>query len=275
MFILALAIGAMALAATSARAAGDGDDVVIAPEVDDVATVPKQYQSLYAKGEDGKYKLDPVLAKRLDNTGLTKALDSERKAAKEMKAQIRRWTELGMEPEDIKAKLEKIREIEEKNGDTDGRTKGALDKIKKETEQTIQQLKTEHEARVREMGESLATHLIEKEAISALASAKGSVELLSRLITDQCVLLKEDGKYVVRVVDDEGDPRSDGRGGYLSIEGLVAEMRANPKYARAFESSGRSGGGMPQGSGTGKGAIPSDKLTPQQKIERGLSQLPR
>ena len=254
---------------------GGGGEFAFDQQVEDLATVPKQYQGLYAKNADGKYALDAAVAKRIvDPIPLRSALDKERKLSKEATKAVNAWKQLGDDPAEIAAKLQRLQALEEKAGDGDQGSKNALAKIKQETEANINAIKSEYESKIKDMGESLATHLIEKEAISALASAKGSPELLTRLVTDSCLLVKEDGKYVVRVVDSEGDPRSDGRGGFLTIEGLVAEMKANPKYARAFESSGRSGGGMPQGSGTGKGST-NEKLTAQQKIERGLNALQR
>lgn len=244
--------------------------------VDDAESIPKQYQGLYAKADDGKFVLDQGVAKRLDVSKLTKALDSERKNAKDLQKMVQQWKELGDDPAEIRAKLDKIKEIEEGKGDDkskDDKVKSMLDKMKRETEATIAKMKGDFDAQVHEKDEALAMHLIQKEVVSELAAAKGSTKVLTKTISDQCVLFRNDDKtYTVRIVDEAGEPRGDGRGGFLTIKGLIAELRADPDYAKNFEGSGRSGGGMPPNSGHGRGGTPNVKLTPQEKIERGLQQ---
>jgi len=53
-----------------------------------------------------------------------------------------------------------------------------------------------------------------------------------------------DGRFRVEVVDGDGNVRiGDAHGNPLTIEGLVAEMKASETYAAAFASSGASGTG--------------------------------
>jgi hypothetical protein len=122
------------------------------------------------------------------------------------------------------------------------------------------------------MKTSLKKHMIESEARAVIAELKGSPELLLPHVREQCQLLEEDGAFVVRVVDKEGDPRSDGKGGWMDIKALVAEMKASQAYGRAFESSGKQGSGTQPGTGNKSGGGSDAKLSPVQKIAKGLAE---
>jgi hypothetical protein len=90
---------------------------------------------------------------------------------------------------------------------------------------------------------SLRKYLIENAAIAAISEAKGKVKPLLPAVTSRLKLFQENGEYVVRVVDGDGDPRGDGKGGFLDIKGLVAELREDGDYSPLFEASGISGSG--------------------------------
>jgi hypothetical protein len=53
---------------------------------------------------------------------------------------------------------------------------------------------------------------------------------------------------VVRIVDDAGEVRSNGAGGYMNIGEFVSELKTKPAYAIAFASETASGTGHKPGS---------------------------
>lgn len=96
---------------------------------------------------------------------------------------------------------------------------------------------------------SLLEHsLIDAEATRAIVAAKGSPELLMPFVKESARVLEEDGKFVVRVFDKTGNTRiGDANGAPMTIAQLVAEMREDELFGRAFDASGATGGGASSG----------------------------
>ncbi len=244
-------------------------------QVDAVTDVPEKYRPFYAKGTDGKFILDEEIKSKTDNTGLVSALDKERKAGKEFQKQLAGWKglKLGESPEEA---MELIKQFEDTNDDeeegaTKDKNKKLIQKLKADTEAQIAKLNGEHETSLSKMKTSLKKEMIDSSARAAIAELKGAPDLLLPHVREQCALVEEDGAYKVQVVDAEGDPRGNGKGGFMTIKDLVAEMRQSDKYGRAFEASGTTGSGKPPGAGnTGTGGSGTAKLSPIEKIARGL-----
>lgn len=85
---------------------------------------------------------------------------------------------------------------------------------------------------------TLETRLVDAEATSAIAEAGGAPALLLPLVQQNVRLVEFGGEYVAVAVNAKGEPRANGRGGYLTVADLVAEMRATPDLMRAFDVSG-------------------------------------
>jgi hypothetical protein len=94
----------------------------------------------------------------------------------------------------------------------------------------------------------LETELIDKTAVSAIAAAKGSPDLLLPHVQRH---VKVDDDFNVVVVNAKGEPRVNGKGEPLSIADLIEEMKTNETFGRAFEGSGHSGSGMRPNNGGG------------------------
>lgn len=237
-------------------------------EVDSIDKVPEKFRSLYTKDAAGKFKLDADLAKDLDVSGLTSALDKERKKAKDYEKQVTGWKalELGETPEEA---LERIKEqMDGELGDED--SKKLLRKLKEDAANATAKVKSEYEGKLTTMQESLKKQMIDSEATLAISELKGAPALLLPHVRSQCLLLEEDGQYCVRVVDAEGDPRGNGKGGFMTIKELVAEMRNSEVFGRAFEPSDKKGSGTRSSEGTGN-RDGSQKMTSIQKISAGLN----
>ena len=97
------------------------------------------------------------------------------------------------------------------------------------------------------METTLVEHLVGNVAKSAIAEHKGNELFLMPHIEKQAKVVKDEasGKYVVRVLDGEGQFRGDGKGGFMGVGDLVGEMKANKQFGGAFEST-QTGGGHQQ-----------------------------
>lgn len=97
--------------------------------------------------------------------------------------------------------------------------------------------------------------LVDNAALTALSAHKGNPELLQRVVTDRLRLTEKDGKFGVEVIDANGNPRiKNAKGEMMSVDDLVVEMRADKRFAVAFESQAKGGGGVPPDNKNGGGA---------------------
>ena len=148
-----------------------------------------------------------------------------------------------------------------------------LDKVRKEMTTSSDEALAAKDVVIARKDSALAKHLIGDVASRELAAAKGSSELLTPIVRSQCKVVEVDGDYQVRVVDAQGDFRTDGAGGFMGVKELVGELKVNEAYARAFESEAKSGGGSPTGGETrnapGKTGA-GGELSANEKIAAGL-----
>lgn len=253
-------------------------DFTFTPKVKDVKSLPPEAQSLYTKGDDGEYALDPVMAKHLDVTPLASSLDKERKRSKELEKMVAGFKSLGLgdTPEEALAAIQaQIDDADDGTVRGDNKVEKLQElraKLKAEFDDTLRKTVGEKDEALTKMQRSMHKHLVEKEAIAALAKHKGSADLLLPHVISKLGLIEEDGEYVIRVLDKDGDPLGDGRGGFKTVDAYVAEMRADERFARAFDSTGKSGtGSKPFTSGKGGGS--GEQVSSVSKISQGLRQL--
>ncbi len=264
-------------------------------EVESLATVPDKYHGLYVESEkDGKTVFSLTDAARplvADYVGTNVALASARgdktKASGESanrRVALNSFTELlqtlGLEDTTEggtgAASLlgEYITDLtgKAKNGDE---MKINLDKVRRQMTAASDEALAAKDAIIATKDSALSTHLIGDIASRALAEAKGSPELLLPIVRANCKVVEVDGSYQVRVVDAQGDFRTDGAGGFMGVKELVAELKTNDAYARAFESETNSGGGKGPGSDSTRNLAGSTKdgkpLSANEKIAAGLS----
>lgn len=260
-------------------------------KVTDINTVPENFRGVYVEESDGSGNSVFVIsdsAKGLVEaySGTSAALDKARADKKQasdesaarrkaLKAVNEFVVELGLEESDdpVETLRSHINSLSEavKNGKE---MKVDLEKIRKEYDARMNELTKAHETALLEKDGALNKHLIQDVATRELAGAKGSVELLLPHIKDSCRVVKtETGEYDVRVVDAQGDVRSDGAGGWLTVKGLVAEMKNDERFGRAFESDVKSGtGSVPGGANRN---LPNNQnqneKTPTDKIASALN----
>lgn len=223
--------------------------------------------------ETGAFKLYGPVAKALDVSGLTSALDKERKNNKTAEGLIKAFrAAVGAEnPEEAQALIEQMKA-------TGGKDISAqLEKMRAEMDANYGKKLSGKDEELKKMYTSLEKHLIEAEATSAISALEGNVKLLLPHVRNSVKVMNEDGHFVARVVDAEGDPRGDGKGGYMTIRDLVAEMRSSEDFSGGFKASSTTG------SGTRPSTTPAVKTPAQSregmssvaKIEAGLAQMKR
>lgn len=118
---------------------------------------------------------------------------------------------------------------------------------------------TTRDERIGHLSKTVENLMVDQVATAALAEAKGSVDLLLPHVQRQTRVKEVDGKFVVEVVDKDGNGRiADAKGTPMGIKDLIAEMKSSESFGKAFEASGQSGSGMGQGQG-GSGSFKPKK----------------
>lgn len=248
--------------------------------------VPEVYRGYYVPDEDnGGYVLDEKVKplaeaysgvnKRLhavtkDKTNFSTEAATRRQSLKAIENTLQ---ELGIEPGDdlpgtLKSKVTELMD-QAKNGKD---ISVNLDKIKQDHQRRLDETVGQKDKEIQAMQTSLERHLIGQVASSALAEARtvqNGVDFLMPHIKSQTRVFKdENGEYTVRVVDGQGDARSDGRGGWMSVRDLVAEMKTT--FPMAFESTAPSGTGAKGNQTERRPGVKSQDMSSVQKIAAGL-----
>lgn len=226
--------------------------------LDKVEDAPEAVRGFYEKNEEtGKFhlKVDPVDGFALEDVnGLKTALGKERSTRERLERDIVKFKDI--DPEKARSALEELEELKKLDPNKEA-DKIATSKV----EAAKAQLLEKHTSEIKERDERNAVLqreverlLIDAAATSALAEAKGSVELLLPHVRAHTRVKEvEGGKFTVEVVDKDGNAKiADAKGTPMDIKGLVAEMRQSDAFGRAFEGSGQSGSGS-NGSGSGGG----------------------
>lgn len=247
------------------------------PTVESIDKVPEQFRGLYAEGEGG-YVLNEGFkgtAQAID--GLNKSLRAARRDADEAKRNrpdLSGFTQVGQllglegedatSPETLKQAVERVIS-ESKDG------KVNWEKMKRDLERGFNSKLESKDTEIQTMSKSLQKYLVTTAAVQSIASNKGEPDLLLPHIQAKTKVVKEGDEYVVRVVDESGDPRGNASGGFMTVEDLVKEMKASPVFGRAFESEAPSGTGVRPNS-TNRGPAPQGKeMSPTEKIAAGLA----
>ena len=240
-----------------------------APELDAVDAVPEEFRPLYEQDPTSKkFKLGEKyggVAKAV--LGLNKALGAERKTKK---VDLTPLAEFGKDPVEIKTAIQtKLDELT-----TQLAEKGNVNvkKLKEEFAQQHAQELQQEKTRSTALQGQLYKLLVELEATSKIVDAKGIPELVLPFLKNSVKVVEEDGEATVHVVDTDGSRRfSPVTGLPMSLKELVAELKANPKYGRLFESEAASGGGMPPKGGNRAPVRATGDLSANQKIAAGLA----
>ncbi len=251
-------------------------------QVSDLTAVPEQFRPLYApvEGQEGVHKLkndDPAIKGAIEAVlGLNTALLAARgdvKKAKESSIDLGPLSELGSDVPSIQAKIEELKSelADAKKGkDT---PPVDIEKIKAEIAKAHAAELVAKDRTLEGLNSQLHRVLVTNALTTAVMAEKGNPDLLMPMLAGRVkAAVGEDGEMGVYVMDAAGDRRYSGVSGKeMTIPELVAEIKADGRYAGAFESETKGGSGMLPGSSQKPGSRPKAEMTANEKIAAGLS----
>jgi len=239
--------------------------------VKDITLVPEDFRALYAEDKvagDHKIKSDDPTVKGAVAAlvGMSKALKARRI---EKPIDLTPLGEYGRNPEEV------VTWIKTKVDDYETRlaSKAKIDLEKLKTELNAPLLKENHV--LKEINGSVTGQLKAVLVDTAIRSALGDKaidqDLVMPHVKDKLQVSQEDGKFQVFVVDIDGRQRVSGTTAQpLTIDELVKEMRASPKYAPLFKSDAPRGSGSSPGASSTRSLGSEVKLSSLEKISLGL-----
>jgi len=261
--------------------------------VADINEVPEKYQGLYAEGsgdDAGKHSLtDAAKSIVADYVGVSKTLSGVRLDKKKtgdesaerriaLKAVDEFAASIGLDVGDDGIVVALKTFVDDLQGQVKGgkEIKINLDKVQAEADKRVSTVTETKDAELKAMQGALHKHLISDAASRALAEHKGSMDLLLPHVEKACRVVRnpDTGDYAVTVLDDQGDSRFDSAGALMGVTGLVAEMKTQEKFERAFDSETKAGTGAKPGSMSRSVLKPGQQdreLSPVEKIKLGLS----
>lgn len=207
--------------------------------------VDEAHRPLYVES-NGKFKLDVDA----DPGGALKtALQRERESNGTYKTRLKK---LGIEEREDD-EVSELLQLGEKAKQGLARSEDQIEQVKQQLTKTHQKELEKKVQQINELTTSLERVLRDDAAKTALVTNKGDVDLLLPHVQSKTAIVRDDdGNYVARVKGEkDGEFRLNDAGDPMSVDELVAEMRADKKFERAFEGSGGSGGGArPDTTGT-------------------------
>jgi hypothetical protein len=214
--------------------------------VEKLDDAPEAVRSFYQE-KDGKFVLGVEEAGGFsleDVSGLKSALHKERGSREQFEREVGRFKDI--DPDKAREALAKFEEFSKldpaKEADKIAETK--LEAIKAQLVGAHDtEIKTREE-RIQRLSGAVDNLTRQQQATAAIAEAKGSVELLlPHVLAHTRVKEGDDGSFRVEVVDAQGNTRINNQADPITVKDLVAEMRANETFARAFDGDGHSGSG--------------------------------
>jgi arsenate reductase-like glutaredoxin family protein len=193
-------------------------------------------------------------------------LNKANKEAKERRLALKELEEHGLTIEEAVTLKKRLEEEERERAVK----KGDVEKIREQLTTSFEKERKELLTKVDRMQKSLYENLVSAKANEAISEAGGVPKLLMPFIQKFAQVQEEDGKYAVRILDDDGEVRFNTKGDYMTIHDYVEELKSDEVFGRAFEVNVRSGSGSKSGGSGGKPpAVPQSrsKMSVQQKIE--------
>lgn len=215
--------------------------------LDSLDGIPEALQGEYeADGDKFKLKVDGLE----DNSGLKSALESERKARKELDKKVKRWEALGKTDEEIATLLADTEEAERKRAEADGDHAKILTQHQQKWAKEKETLEAElNAARSSERSAIIGTSVMS--ALTKAGATEEGVDLLPDRLAGRIKYETEDGKRVLKIMQADGETPMAGSGkdGAATFDDLVKE--ATDKWPSLFQGSGKSGSGKLPGNGAG------------------------
>jgi hypothetical protein len=212
--------------------------------VDTLDGVDEALQGLYAKGEDGKFRLELEGAETEEEVaGLRSALQKERERAKTYEARLKKLPE-GFDPSKDLEELATLRKEREEREAREAEKKGEWDKLRAQLQEQQQKREEEWNGKVQNLESELDRLLRSDRAKEEIGKRGASIRLLLREVLSQTRTIVDDsGRRKVVVVDDSGDRRLNGKGDDMTMAELLDELEKDPDCAGAFPAPESTGGG--------------------------------
>ncbi len=233
--------------------------------IESLEGLSEEIKKEYKERDDGKYQLDVTSVDGLELAEVSKlqsALSKERENNRKTSEQLKNFENL--DPEKAREAIQKVEEMA--SWTPEQKVKEQIEAVKSQLVDAHGKEKKQLENKITALTKSLEEAMIVSVASQALAEHKGSVKLLMPHIRQQTRLREVDGKHVVEVVDESGNPRLTGTDAHpMGIGELVSEMKTQNDFASAFEGTGATGSGA-TGSNKGTRTVDLSGMTPQQKM---------
>lgn len=230
--------------------------------------VEEALRDLYEEAEDGKGWV--LIPEGIDDEvagPLKRALKGERE-----KTELKLKERFGMTPDEIAERLKKIDDDEKAKERHDLESKKQYDKLRESDRAEFAKQLKERDDRITAQENELVEALVHGSATRAIGAKKGKMKALLPSVLQRLKLDvdPETKKRVVRVVDEKGEARTH-KGGWLDVDGLLDEMKADDEYSSLFESDVIPGGGAiqgkkPAGGGKSMSRAAFDALTPTERM---------
>ncbi len=184
----------------------------------------------YKQGADGKFYLQADDANELKG-----ALDKERERADAAEAKLK-----GIDLEEYRRLKDDVGKREAENAKKRGDFEALEAQLKKKHKEEMDALAT----KLQNIQQERVASFHEAQLTKAVADAGGVAELLIPLLKASTKPEEKDGKLLLHVLGQDGNPRlKDGAGTPFGLSDLLGELKANEKLGGAFTGSGVSGAG--------------------------------
>lgn len=234
------------------------------------ADVAKEYK----KGDDGKFRLDVTEVNGFaleDVAGLRSSLSKERENVRTLKEQSKTFE--GLDPAKARDAIKKVEEMA--NWTPEQKVKEQIEAVKTQLLDAHGKEKRALEDRQSKLTKQLEESMIRSVATQAIVELKGTKDapmVMMPHIERQTRLRETDGKYIVEVIGQDGNPRLTGsQGTAMTIAQLVDEMKTQDAWAFCFEGKNAKGGGSSSNGGK-TGGVDLSKLTPVERLKLARQQ---
>ena len=232
--------------------------------IDSLEGLAESIHEHYLKGDDGKYRLDVTEqdGMALENiAGMRNTIDSVKHEKQQLKDKYKPFDDLEMDISEIQSLKDKVKQMS--NWTDDQKLQDKMDAARADAVK-------EHKAAAETWAqrESKLVGIVKQEQISskataAILSAKAEPELMLPIVEKHLQMREtDDGSFITEVINPKtGAARSNNSGDPMSISELVAELKKDPRYGRAFDSTSK-GGSDAQNNGGGERKQTDSKKLP-------------
>lgn len=190
-------------------------------------------------------EVDGLIAERIaeNEAGLKANRDEALREAKKAKAALKAYD--GIDADEARTLKEQADEAQRKKAKDEGDFEAREKQLVERHQQELQ----ERDGKIEKLTKTLHRRTVQAELTKAISVARGDPDLLLPHAEKFVRVRETDEDFVPFVADEHGNPRvADGQGTPMTFEQLI-EQELKPKYPRAFDGTGSSGGGAPKSVG--------------------------